>query len=235
MEFLETNYLYFILLLFSASYPLAQSFEWRISYYKKWKHLILGIIVMCAIFIPWDIWFTKIGVWWFRSDYISGIKIFNLPIEECLFFVIVPFACVFIYEVLNFFIKRDIFKNIHKPFLLILATIILTTGFMNLDKMYTSVTFLLTGTAIIISLLVKPKWLSKFTLTYLVSLIPFLLINGVLTGLFIKKPVVNYNSSEILNIRILTIPIEDSIYNLLMLMIVISVYEFSKTISQKKS
>ena len=87
MEFLETKYLYFILLAFSFAYPLAQSFEWRLTYYKKWRHLFLGILVMMLIFIPWDIWFTKISVWWFRSDYISGIKLFNLPLEECLFFI----------------------------------------------------------------------------------------------------------------------------------------------------
>ena len=61
---------------------------------------------MMLLFIPWDIWFTDIGVWWFRDDYITGWKIFLLPIEEWLFFIVVPYACIFIYEVLIYFIKR---------------------------------------------------------------------------------------------------------------------------------
>ena len=63
---------------------------------------------------------------------------------------------------------------------------------------------------------------------YVVSWLPFLLINGALTGSFTENPVVNYNSNEITNIRIFTIPIEDSIYNLLMLLIVVFVYEKRK-------
>ena len=235
MAFLETKYLYFMLLAFSMAYPLAQSFEWRLTYYKKWKHLFWGVLIMMLIFIPWDIWFTKMGIWWFRSDYISGIKVFNLPIEECLFFIIVPFACVFIYEVLNFFIKKDILKQFHKPFLLVIALAILSIGIINLEKLYTSITFLSTGLALILALITNPKWLSRFTLAYLVSLIPFLLVNGVLTGSFIKNPIVNYNPNHILNIRIFTIPVEDSIYNLLMLLIVIATYELSKTFTFKNS
>ena len=67
--------------------------------------------------------------------------------------------------------------------------------------------------------------MGRFLLMYLVSFIPFLIVNGLLTGCLIKSPIVNYNPSEIIGLRILTIPIEDSIYNLLMLMIVVSVYE----------
>ena len=57
------------------------------------------------------------------------------------------------------------------------------------------------------------------------SLIPFLLINGFLTGSFTQEPVVIYNPDEILGIRILNIPVEDSIYNMLMLLIVVFFYE----------
>ena len=70
---------------------------------------------------------------------------------------------------------------------------------------------------------------------YLVSFIPFLLVNGVLTGCFIKAPIVNYNPNEIIGFRIITIPIEDYIYNLLMLLIVIFFFEkFRKTNRLKK-
>ena len=157
------------------------------------------------------------------------------PSKECLFFVIVPFACVFIYEVLNYFIKKDILKKIYTPFLLVLAIILFIVGVFNIEKLYTSITFLSTATALITVLIINPKWLSRFTLAYLVSLVPFLLINGILTGSFIKNPIVNYNPDHILNIRIFTIPVEDSIYNMLMLLIVIATYEFSKTFALRNS
>jgi lycopene cyclase domain-containing protein len=61
----------------------------------------------------------------------------------------------------------------------------------------------------------------------MVSFIPFILINGFLTGSFTEFPVVSYNPSEIIGIRLLNIPIEDSMYCLLMLLIVIAFYNKS--------
>ena len=232
MAFLETKWLYFYVLIFALSYPLAQSFEHRITYYKKWKNLFLGIGLMMLVFIPWDIWFTNSGVWWFNHDYTSGFKVFLLPIEEWLFFVIIPFACFFIYEVLNYFIKKDLLKNFARPFLSILSILLLILSFIFIGQLYTFVTFLCTGVLGLITVYANPKWLGRFSLMYFVSLIPFLLVNGILTGSLIGNPIVNYNPNEIIGLRIITIPVEDSVYNLMMLLMVMWVYEgFNREVS----
>lgn len=225
MELFETKYLYLILLLFTLSYPLAQSFEHRIKYYTKWKKLVPAILAMMILFIPWDIWFTKIGVWQFNERYFLGLKMGHLPLEEWFFFILVPFACIFIYEVLNYFFPNQ--KPIKNEIAIayIVAILLFTISFINFDKQYTFVCFLLCGIALLLSGIFKPIWLSKFFRMFLVSLIPFLLINGFLTGSFTQEPVVIYNHDEILGIRILNIPIEDSIYNMLMLLIVVFFYE----------
>lgn len=228
MAFLESKYLYLGLMIFSIAYPFAQSFERRIQLYKKWKALFIGTFIMTLLFIPWDIWFTKMGVWWFNDEYISGYKIFLLPIEEWLFFLIVPYACVFIYEVLNFYIKRDILGLVSRPFFILTSLILLALAIFYAPNYYTSITFFLTGIACALLVVFNPKWIGRFLLTYLVSWIPFLLINGALTGSYTKAAVVNYNPQEIIGLRVTTIPIEDSIYNLLMLLIVIAVYEKQK-------
>lgn len=228
MNWFESKYLYLFLLFFSIIYPLAQSFEWRLKLYSKWRAIFKGIAVMSIVFIPWDIWFTNEGVWWFREDYISGFLLLELPIEEWLFFLVVPYACVFIYEVLNFFVKRDILKNIATPFFFIAGIILLSVSILYKSKLYTGITFSLSGLGCIYMAWKKPIWSGRFLLAYLVSWLPFLLVNGILTGNFTKNPVVNYNEAEIIGFRITTIPIEDSVYNLLMLLIVIAVYERSK-------
>lgn len=233
MSFLESKYLYLGLLVFSLAYPLAQSFEWRIRYYTKWKRLFPAIGVMTLIFIPWDIWFTKVGVWWFNDDYIIGIKPFNLPIEEWLFFVVVPFACIFIYEVLIYFIKKDLLYSLAQPFFIITGLVLLLAAIYYHQQLYPFVTFSLTSIALFACAYFNPQWKGRFLMMYLVSWIPFLLVNGALTGNFTKAATVNYNSEEIIGIRITTIPVEDSVYNLLMLLIVVAVYEYQNNSSTK--
>jgi lycopene cyclase domain-containing protein len=65
-----------------------------------------------------------------------------------------------------------------------------------------------------------------FWFAYLVHLIPFLVVNGVLTGAVTPEPVVFYNTNEIIGLRIITIPIEDTIYALTCLLIPITVMEY---------
>ncbi|MFT7666352.1 MAG: lycopene cyclase domain-containing protein [Patiriisocius sp.] len=66
-------------------------------------------------------------------------------------------------------------------------------------------------------------------------LIPFLIVNGVLTGSFIENEVVWYNNAENLNFRITTIPIEDTIYALGMLLTVFVLLEYFESKKQKKT
>ncbi|MFN6039186.1 MAG: lycopene cyclase domain-containing protein, partial [Bacteroidota bacterium] len=102
------KFLYLSIDAFTLLGPLILSFDKRVAFYKKWKPLFLAISIMMIIFIPWDILKTDHGVWGFNQDYICGIYFFNLPIEECLFFVCIPYACIFIYECLNYYLKKDL-------------------------------------------------------------------------------------------------------------------------------
>ena len=216
-------------MLLSLAYPLAQSFERRIYYYKKWNFLLTSILLMMLLFIPWDIWFTHWSVWQFNNDYICGLKLFLLPIEEWLFFIIIPFACVFIHEVLNYFFNKELEPIAYVKISLLLALILAFSSVIWSDKLYTLVCFSLTSVSLFILSIYKPRWIGSFFRTYIISLIPFLIINGFLTGSFNETPIVSYSSNHIIGIRIMNIPIEDSIYCLLMLLIVIAVYERKST------
>jgi lycopene cyclase domain-containing protein len=63
---------------------------------------------------------------------------------------------------------------------------------------------------------------------YAVSLIPFLLINGLLTGSFTNQAAVIYNEAEIIGLRILNIPVEDTIYSFEILLTTVWCYEYFK-------
>lgn len=207
------NYLYLLLNLSSISIPFLFSFHPKLKFYKLWKPLFISIIISMLIFIPWDIIFTINSIWGFNSDYLLGLNFFNLPFEEWLFFICIPYACVFThYALLYYFPKLKIPNEYMKTISYFLIFIFTAVIVYNYDKWYTLINFTLAILLIYIVLNKRPYLLSSYLITFIVMLIPFFIINGVLTGSLIQDEVVWYNNAENLNLRILTIPIEDSVY-----------------------
>ena len=222
------DWLYFALLFGSISFPFAWSFEKRVTFYKNWKSLFLAITLTAIFFLIWDEIFTQQGVWGFNDKYITGIKLGMLPLEEILFFVFIPYACVFIYECVGYFLPGNTtYKNIEK-LTWILGVILIIIALFNYHRDYTFWNFTFTGLLLIYIGYKNPSWLSKFWIAYLYHLIPFFIVNGILTGSFIEDQVVWYNNNENFAVRIFTVPIEDSMYSLLLLLMNISYFEYFK-------
>jgi lycopene cyclase domain-containing protein len=215
-------YIYLYLNIFTILFPLLLSFDKKVAFYRNWPALLPAILVNALAFIFWDVQFTKNGVWSFNEEYLVGIYLFNLPLEEILFFITVPYACVFIYDVLNAYITKDLLQPYAKSIAFVLMMALPLIAVFNMGRWYTSVTFMLVAILHLVHLkYFHTKFLGRFYLAYLVHLVPFLLVNGVLTYL----PVVIYNDVYNLGLRIVTIPIEDTMYSMLMLLLTISVYE----------
>lgn len=221
---MDTHYTYLILNLACIFFPFILSFDKKIAYYKLWKPLFIGIFISAAFFIIWDILFTKLGVWSFNPTYIMGIYIFNLPIEEILFFITVPYACIFIFEVVNGYTKRDVI-GCGKPYSVVISVICLVLIILFHDKTYTLVNASICLIMLLYAAFIyKSQNLGRFFLAYFISLIPFLICNGLLTAL----PVVIYNNNENMNLRLFTIPLEDTLYGLSLMLIPILIMDYFK-------
>jgi len=222
---MESPFLYFYLLLFTFAGPFARSFERRIYYIGKWKALLISISIVSIPFILWDAYFTYKGYWGFNPRYISGLKLAGLPIEELLYFFVIPFASVFIYEVFVLFSKLKLEKH-SKWVSILLLLFLLPQAFLHLDKAYTCSTFFaLSAVIIYIEFVRKATFLGDFYASFLFILIPFYVVNGILTGSFIEEQVVWYNNDQNLGIRVFTIPIEDHFYGMLEMLSIIFIYE----------
>lgn len=214
---------YLLINFLTVLFPVILSFDKRVRFYKSWKYIFPGLMISGLFFLLWDHLFTVFGVWSFNPDYIIGYYFLDLPLEEILFFITVPFACIFIYECLNQYIKEDILKNISGYITLVLILLSVVLLLMYYDRVYTLITFgLLAAVLLIAGFVVKSKYLSRFYLAYLVSLIPFYMVNGLLTSI----PVVLYNDRENMAFRIGSIPFEDHFYSMSMLMINILLFEY---------
>lgn len=204
--------------------PLIASFHPRIRYYQQWGMAFIALLISGSLFILWDIYFTHIGVWGFNPDYLLGIRIFNLPLEEVLFFLCIPYACMFSYHCLQTLWPRlAVSKKVSDYLSWILTIGGVLTAIAFYGNRYTCATFILL--VIFIQYVRNKSWIGHFYVCYGMMLFPFVIINGILTGSWIDAPIVWYNSDAIIGVRMLTIPVEDVFYGLIMIGSQVMLYE----------
>ena len=238
----STHYYYLLVNLGCLLVPFVFSFHPRIRFDRQWKAFFPGVLAMMLLFIPWDILFTASGVWGFNEKYTTGIFIGNLPLEEWLFFICIPYACLFTYHCISRFTEG---KKLSAAFDFLPAVIIawcLLAAVAFHDRQYTFLSHLLCALLLLLHrLLLKSTYIGRFMLTFIILLLPFIISNGILTGVsFWNYPLVNtdpdgiaekivwYNNMENLQLRIFSMPLDDISYGLTMLLLVTTVYEWRK-------
>lgn len=217
--------LYFKVLLFSFIIPFIFSFHQKIKFYKFFKQIAASLSLIGLFFIIWDIYFTKIGVWGFDKKHHSSIMLSNLPLEEVLFFFIIPFVCVFTYFVLSE--KKVLNLNINTTFLKLICILLIVLAVLFFKNAYTISVLILTILILLYIIYYRPDWIGYFFSMYLIiHAFPFLLVNGVLTGYITDLPPVWYDSNNIIGVRLGTIPVEDFLYSFILLFLNTSLFEY---------
>ena len=227
---LETPFLYLIVNGLALLFPLLLSFDKRVHYVTRWRRLFPAIAIVGAFFIVWDIIFTTQEVWGFNARYYYlPTRMLGLPLGEWLFFVVVPYCSIFIYSCLNYYIPRDILRGVERYLSIALIILCFTVGYLWWEHRYTATTFLLTGAFVSWQLWYYPRspYRSRFYLAYLVTVIPFCVVNGILTGLLTAEPIVVYNPYEYLGVRLVSIPLDDLMYGFLLLFGIVTLMEGS--------
>ena len=205
---------YYLKILFlSTLVPIIFSFHPKVRFYIYYKSIFSATLFGSSIYILWDIIFTTLGVWGFNNQFITGIYILNLPIEEILFFLCIPFCCLYTYHLVEKF-NILFFKNVNwKKVNIYIIFVVLIVGLINYTKLYTFICFI---TFSLVLFIVNKSTINInfkfFYTTFILIILPFLIINGALTGMFFDQTVVWYNKNEILGLRIFTIPLEDAFY-----------------------
>lgn len=195
--------------------PLIFSFHPRIAFYRCWTSFLPALTLVALFFLSWDAWFTRLGIWGFNPDYLVGIYIGNLPLEECLFFLCIPYACVFTLFCLRLRGRTNSGHRSARAVSWILIALLFIIGLWKWNARYTSATFLsLAVLLLVLRLRGKDGWLGRFYSGWLMLLVPLLLVDGVLTGTGLTHPVVFYHDSDLLGIRVGTIPVEDFLYGM---------------------
>jgi lycopene beta-cyclase len=69
--------------------------------YRRPKALLVALGPVVAVFAGWDLIAVHRRDWWYSARYILGPRLAGLPIEEWLFFIVVPVCALLTYEVLG--------------------------------------------------------------------------------------------------------------------------------------
>ncbi len=178
------------------------------------------------IFTIWDMRFAELGIWTFHPEYLSGITFRNLPVEEWLFFIVMPFFSVYFYEFLR---GRKI--RIQNPNVFVAISLVLLVFFGGMTyffrkELYPFFTFFLLTVYFGYTVFRNnfKKNYPNFYTSFLIALVPFLIFRGILIAL----PVISFDMQHTMNIQIINIPVEDIGYFFLLHLMNISIYEYLK-------
>jgi len=229
LPFLETANAYLYLMLLSLFFPFVLSFDRRVNYVSSWKYLLSVFLWISSLYILWDVMFTRWGIWEFNSDYIRAWRIWGLPIEEISFFLVVPFACIFIYECVKSYELRRYLGVLASGLMRIVLIAGVVLALVQFGGYYTS-----TAGLVLLLAGIFLEW--KYTesekqdiyIMLLLSYIPFFVINGFLTGWSTSEPIVVYNDDQNLPWRLGSIPMDDALYQAGMMLWMVFIYEGAK-------
>lgn len=228
------SYTYSAILFFTVIVCFIASFDHRIKFNRYFVPFLKAAIVVAIPFIAWDVWFTSKGVWWFNTDYTLGITLAELPLEEWLFFICIPFSCVFTYFCFDLFFKWDKLNSFNNIIVFVSTICCSLIALLHHDKIYT----LVTATATILTLIylhfiARVPWIAKASVVYTILMLGFFPVNGILTGTGLESPIVNYNPGDFLGIRMLSIPVEDAVYGYTQFLLVLYFFKRFKGITNE--
>ena len=195
--------------------------------HRKWPALFTAIGLSMIPYVIWDVYFTVQGYWGFNPEYLTGIYLFRLPLEEWLFFVCIPYACVFTHlSLLEINPRLRLSQTAAQRISYLLLALFTLVLVFNWERAYTAVDMIFAILILSLAMWKNSELLRSFYLTFLVMLIPFFIVNGILTGTGIEGNIVWYNDQENLGIRMGTIPVEDSVYAFSLILLNLLLFEW---------
>lgn len=90
---------YIAMIAFTVFGSIWLEFVLKVKVLRRYKQAIKAILPISLIFIVWDAYAIASGHWWFDKEQILGIfGPFGIPLEEYLFFTVVPLAAILTIE-----------------------------------------------------------------------------------------------------------------------------------------
>lgn len=83
----------------------------KVGVFRRWRRLLLTLVPVAVIFILWDLAAIAAGHWTFDREQLTGVFLpGGLPVDEVLFFLVVPICAI-----LGFEASRTVLRRLGRP------------------------------------------------------------------------------------------------------------------------
>lgn len=76
--------------------PLELFFRARV--YRRWRTVLWALVPVIIVFSLWDVVAIARDHWVYNPRFVTGIHLGNLPLEELVFFIVIPLCALLSYE-----------------------------------------------------------------------------------------------------------------------------------------
>ena len=96
-----THFSYLVVIAFISLCALGVNFGFRLTLGKYWRELLQTELVILVIYLSWDTWAIAKKSWFFDHRQIVNVDVLpKVPVEELLFFLVVPVMTILSYKAL---------------------------------------------------------------------------------------------------------------------------------------
>jgi lycopene cyclase domain-containing protein len=205
------RHLYSIITLAVLALPVAFSFEGRVHFWTHWPAAGAALALTGVLYLFWNSLAVRRGDWTFNPKYAGALRLFHLPVGGVLFLVAVPYASLFLFEMVRSSFSSEWWPVARTP-LLAGALVFVVAAWLFRHHGFTLITMV---SAVI--------FLSTLALTHpgLAGRSEFWIWLGacfvglaVVCWLTAALPILWYNPKAFTGLKIGPVPLEDFIYNL---------------------
>ncbi|MBB1484463.1 lycopene cyclase domain-containing protein [Tessaracoccus sp. MC1865] len=100
------SYQYLILMAACVAITLPLEFVLRARVYRRPLRLLLAMLPMLVVFLAWDVLGILRDHWTYSERFTTGIMLGVLPLEELLFFLVIPICGLLTYEGVGYVLGR---------------------------------------------------------------------------------------------------------------------------------
>ncbi|PID98613.1 MAG: lycopene cyclase [Actinomycetales bacterium] len=96
------SYQYLLLMAGCVLITLPLEFFFQARVYRRWRQLLMVLLVVVTAFVLLDLIGIIRNYWTYSAEFTTGIMLGWLPLEELVFFIVIPICGLLSYEAVGF-------------------------------------------------------------------------------------------------------------------------------------